>query len=277
MADLIFPQLSSGAVAQYPIRKTNKIRTIKNILADGSMIVLQDPGAGQLVWSLSYVALQPTDMTALRAHFVACGGPLRHFTFLDPTDNLLTNSAYLTQSPWVIKPEVTIEPNMPDPFGGIGAFYVTNGGSAPQTIIQTLTSAPVNFQYCFSVYAASPSGGTCSLIRSSAAAQQTTVCPVGPLWSRILSSGVLDDTGIGLSVTISLAAGQSLSLFGPQLEPQFAPSRFRPTYSNGGVYTTASSGGVYTTAHWAAGELIFTADAPNLFSTSFSIETSVWT
>lgn len=268
MASLIFPQLSSGALAQYPIRKTNTIRTIKNIMADGSMLVAQDPGAGQLVWTLSYVTLQPVDMNALQAHFGACGGPLRHFTFLDPTDNLLTNSAELTQPPWIIPATVTVESGMPDPMGGSLAFYVTNRGSAPQQIVQTLSAAPVNFQYCFSVYAASPNAVTCSLTRSSAAAQQTTVCPVGPVWSRISASGTLDDTGIGLSVAISLAAGQSLSLFGPQLEPQFAPSRFRPTYSNGGVYTTA---------HWAAGELVFTAGAPKLFSTSFNIETSVWT
>lgn len=234
----------------------------------------QDPGTGQLVWTLSYVALQPTDMTALWAHFEACGGPFRAFTFLDPTDNLLTNSAFLTQSPWIIQPEVTIEPNMPDPTGGSLAFYVTNSGSAPQTIVQTLTSAPVNFQYCFSVYAASAGGGTCSLIRSSAAAQQTNVIPVGAKWSRISSSGILNDTGIGLSVGIELAPGQSVSLFGPQVEAQFAPSRFRPTYSDPG---TTSNGGVYTNTHWAVGELVFTADAPDLFSTSFSIETSVRT
>ena len=268
MANLVFPQMSSGALAQYPIRKTNTIRTIKNILADGSMLVAADPGAGQLVWTLSYVALQPPDVSALQAHFEACGGPLRAFTFLDPTDNLLTYSADLTQPPWTIPATVTIESGMPDPTGGSVAFYVTNGGSASQQIVQTLPAAPVNFQYCFSIYAASPSGGTCSLVRSSAFAQQTTVCPLGPLWSRISSSGLLNDTGAGVSVAINLAPGQSLSLFGPQLEAQFAPSRFRPTYSVAGVYTSA---------HWAAGELIFTADAPNLFSTSFSIETSVWT
>ena len=268
MANLIFPQLSSGALAQYPIKKTSRIRTIKNILADGSMLVAQDQGAGQLVWTLSYVALQPPDVAALQAHFEACGGPLRAFTFLDPTDNLLTNSADLTKLPWLSPTTVIIESGMPDATGGTGAFHVTNGGSAPQQITQTLPAAPVGFQYCFSVYAASTSGGTCSLVRSSAFAQQTTVCPVGPLWSRISSIGILNDTGIGLSVGIDLAPGQSLSLFGPQLEAQFAPSRFRPTYSTAGVYTGA---------HWAAGELIFTADAPNLFSTSFSIETSVWT
>jgi len=104
-------------------------------------------------------------------------------------------------------------------------------------------------------------------MRSSANAQQTDVFPVGQNWSRITSSGALNDTGTGLSVAISLAAGQSISLFGPQLEPQFAPSRYRATYS---------SAGLYPNAHWAVPELVFTAQGPNLFSTSFSIETSVW-
>ena len=231
------------------------------------MLVAQDPGAGRLVWTLSYVALGPADMSALQTHFEACGGPFRAFTFLDPTDNLLTSSVDLTQSPWIIPADVTVEPNMPDPLGGSGAVYVTNTGSAPQQLSKQC-AAPVNFQYCFSVYAASLNGGTCSLIRSGAACPTDELCSLGTQWSRISSSGVLNDTGIGLSVAINLAAGQSVSLFGPQLEPQFAPSRFRSTYSNSGVYPNA---------HWAVTELIFTADAPNLFSTSFSIETSVWT
>lgn len=266
MPNLIFPQLSSGALAQYPIRKVNTIRTIKNILADGSMLVAQDPGAGLLVWTLIYVNLPPTDMSALQSHFEACGGALRAFTFLDPTDNLLTYSADLTQQSWVTPTGVSIVSGLPDPAGGTAAFTVTNSGAAPQQIVQTL-AAPVNFQYCFSLYAASANGGTCTLIRSSANAQQTNVFQVTQNWTRLSSSGVLNDTGTGLSVAISLAVGQSVSLFGPQLEPQFVPSRFRPTYANSGLYTNA---------HWTSPELVFTAEGPDLFSTSFSIETSVW-
>jgi hypothetical protein len=265
MASLVFPQLSSGALAQYPIRKINTIRTIKNILADGSMLVAPDPAASQLAWTLSYVALPPADVSALQAHFEACGGPLRAFTFLDPTDNLLTNSADLTQSSWITPSEITIKLNMPDPLGGNNAFYITNGGSAALEIVQGLP-VPVNFQYCFSVYASSANGGSCSLTRSSPNAQQTNTSAIGPQWSRISSAGVLNDTGTELSVAISLAAGQSVSIFGPQLEPQFAPSRFRATYLRSGVYLNA---------HWAVPELVFIATGPNLFSTSFTIETSV--
>lgn len=266
MSNLIFPQLSSGAFAQYPIRKVSTIRTVKNILADGSMLVAADPGAGQLVWTLSYVNLPSTDRSALLSHFEACGGPLRAFTFLDPTDNLLAYSADLTQPVWITPTGVTIQAGLPDPFGGSGAFIVINTGAATQEMVQTL-AAPVGFQYCFSVYAASAINGTCALIRTSPNAQETNVCQIAPNWTRISSSGVLNDTGTSLSVAISLAAGQNVTLYGPQLEPQFAPSRFRPTYSNAGVYPNA---------HWGVSELVFTAQAPNLFSTSFSIETSVW-
>ena len=102
MADLTFPQLSSGALAQYPIRKVNTVRTVKNILADGTMLVAADPGGGHLLWTLSYVDLSLDDMQALEAHFNACAGSLRAFTFVDPTDNLLRYSADLTGSAWTV-------------------------------------------------------------------------------------------------------------------------------------------------------------------------------
>jgi hypothetical protein len=266
MSNLNFPQLSSGAMAQYPIRKSNTLRTIKNLMADGSMLVAADPGAGQLVWTLSYIDLSTTDVDALQAHFVACAGPLRAFMFLDPTDNLLLYSADIAGAAWTVPTGITIQAGLPDPLGGSAAVSVTNTSSAPQQIVQAV-AAPVGYQYCFSVYAASTSGGTCSMGRASSNDQQTNSYALGTQWSRLSSSGKLNDTGTGITVAITLPAGQTVSLFGPQLEPQIAPSRFRPTYSNSGLYLNA---------HWATPELVFTADAPNLFSSSFSIETSVW-
>jgi hypothetical protein len=265
MANLAFPQLSSGALVQYPIRKSTMVRTIKNIMADGSMLVTADPGAAQLVWTLTYVDLSTSDLDAIQTHFTACAGPLRGFTFLDPTDNLLLYSADLTGASWAVPSGIQIETGLPDPLGGSSGFGVTNAGSAPQLIVQTV-AAPVNYQYCFSVYAASAYGGVFSLTRSSVNDQQTNTYTLTPKWARLCSSGSLNDSGIGISLAITVAPGQSLLLFGPQLEPQVAPSRFRPTYSNSGLYLNA---------HWAIPELVFTADAPNLFSTSFTIETSV--
>jgi hypothetical protein len=265
MANLVFPQLSSGAMAQYPIRKRTSIGTVKNLLADGSMLVAADPGSAHLVWTLAYANLPTVDMQALQGHFQACSGPFRGFTFLDPTDNLFSYGADLTQPCWITPAGVTIETGLPDPTGGSSAFRFTNTTAVSQCISQTL-AVPVSFQYCFSIYASSVDCQSCTLIRTSANTEQSNVCQLTQAWSRISSSGALLDTGFDLTAGVVLAAGQSVLLFGPQLEPQFAPSRYRPTYSNSGLYVNA---------HWAQPELVFTAEGPNLFSTSFSIETSL--
>ncbi len=255
-------------MAQFPIRKTTTIRTVKNVMADGSMLVAADPGAGTLVWTLTYINLAPDDTQALQSHFSACGGPYRGFTFLDPTDNLLTYSADLTQAIWLAgAPVMSIRSGLADPEGGAGAFAVTNPSGANVQLSQTIL-APVNFQYCFSIYAASAGPAKCTLLLSGANAVQSNTFAIGSSWGRIFSSGALNDSGSGLTVGVTLEPAQTLYLYGPQLEPQIAPSRYRSTYSNSGLYQNA---------HWAVPELIFTADGPNLFSTSFTIETSTAT
>jgi hypothetical protein len=90
--------------------------------------------------------------------------------------------------------------------------------------------------------------------------------PVNPGWSRVVSSGQLNDPGTTFTVGISVPAGQRVELYGVQLEAQISPSRYRPT---------THTAGVYSNAHWGVDELTVVAGAPNLFSTSFSIETAI--
>lgn len=263
MANLFFPQLTSGASAQYPIGKTRILRTIKNVLADGSMIVLPDPTSAQLYWQLSYADLSFDDTTALQSHFAACAGPAKAFTFIDPTGNMLVSSSNLAATPWVAPSLISVASGAADLFGGAAAFTVTNSAETAQEITQTLP-VPANYQYCFSIYAASASASAITLARRGSS-QELTTGNIGPTWARIVSSGRLADGALEFTVAISLRAGQRVSLYGAQLDAQIAPSRYRPT---------AGYGGVYKTAHWAVDELVITAQAPNLFSTSFNIETS---
>lgn len=264
MANLVFPQLSSGAMAQYPIRKRMFIRTIKNVLADGSMLVAQDLGSRQIVWTLNYQHLTGDEVQYLQDHFEACSGQLRSFLYLDPTDNLLSYSADLTQPCWAIGAGLLLESGVADPNGGTSAFRITNSSAVVQSIAQTV-AGPAGFQYCFSVYVASASGETLTLTRSNVNGGQSTFFKAAPNWLRAVSSGSLPGDELGLTVAVSLEPAQTISVFGPQLEPQFEPSQFRSTFS---------SAGLYPNAHWAVPELIFTPDGPNSFSTSFSIETS---
>lgn len=265
MANLFFPQLSSGAIAQYPIRKTAIGRTVRNLLPDGSLILYPDIGAKRLVWQLGYTALPSGDLQALSAHFTACQGRLQAFTFIDPTDNMLSNSSSLLGSSWVRPSSLVLTAKVADPSGSTGAFSATNNGQASQEISQTLTVSAA-YQYCFSIYVLSAVPATLKLIRSGSASQQTTVVPVGHQWTRVTSSGRLPDVGATLSVAVSIEPGQQISLYGPQLEAQIAPSRYR---------STLQTGGVYANAHWGIDELPISADAPNLFSTVLSVEAAI--
>lgn len=265
MADLFYPQLVSGAVAQYPIRKVRAARTVKNMLQDGSTILFSDPHGKRLVWELEYTNLSDIDTQALQSFFRTCAGPFHAFTFIDPTDNMLVSSSDLTAAVWLIPGLIHVSAGVTDPNGGNGAFTLTNTGQSNQEITQTL-NVPSGYQYCLSVFAASSVESAVTLIRRGSTVQDQSSVPVGPNWARFTSSGQLIDPGVGLTIAISLAPGQEVQLYGPQLEAQIAPSRYRPT---------AETGGVYPNAHWAIEQLSITALAPSVYATVLSIETAV--
>lgn len=265
MANLFYPQLSSGAIAQYPIRKMRIARTIKNVLPDGSMILFSDANGARLVWQLAYTELSVADINALQGFFNACMGPFHGFTFIDPTDNMLSSSVNLSAAPWSYSNLVSVGGGVADPAGGNSAFEATNTGQMSQRLAQTI-QVPAGYQYCFSIYAKSLNPATVTLMLSGPAAQRQQTFEIGPAWNRLVCSGQLNDPGVGFTAAAILAAGQQVQLYGPQLEAQLAPSGYR---------ATAQSGGVYANAHWAIDQLIVTADAPNLFSTACSVETSL--
>ena len=265
MANLYFPQLSSGAMAQYPITKMRLARTIKNVMPDGRMILSADPAGARLVWQLAYTELSTSDMDALAGHFAACAGPFRAFTFIDPTENMLASSSELAAPAWQISGQIQVSGGLADPQGGTAAFTLANTGQTSQEISQIL-AVPANYQYCFSAYVSSAEPSEIELVRRGSSATDSQVFTAGPSWKRIVSSGRLNDPGTSFSVAISLLPGQQIGIYGVQLEAQIAPSRYRPT---------SQIGGVFANAHWGVEELPITADGPNLFSTSFTIETAI--
>jgi hypothetical protein len=265
MAKLYFPQLASGALAQYPIRKIRLARTIKNVLPDGSMIMHPDSDAARLLWELSYTNLSNSDVEGIQTHFKNCIGPLHKFTFIDPTDNMLLSSSDLRAGAWQISSLLNVVPGAGDPEGGSSAFTVTNTGQADQMISQNL-NVPANYRYCLSIYANSEQASAITLIRRGSSTEDRTRVPLRPGWSRVVSSGQLHDSGEIFTVSISVPAGQRIDLYGVQLEAQISPSRYRPT---------TQTAGVFSNAHWGVEELTVIAEGTNAFSTSFSIETAI--
>jgi hypothetical protein len=268
MANLFFPQLASGALAQYPIQKTRAVPTIRNVLPDGNLILASgldfNPRSSRMAFQLTYTDLDITDMQALKAHFQACLGPFRAFTFVDPTDNMLVSSSDLSAASWQ-RGAIQIISGAVDPDGGNQASILTNVSQASQQIVQTL-AVPANYQYCLSAYIASAQPQTVTLSRTGTKTSNSTTLAIGPTWTRVVSSGRLNDAGTSLTSGVILMPGQQVTVYGIQLEAQLQPSRYR---------ATGNTGGVYASAHWAVNELAVVAQAPNLFATSFSIETTV--
>lgn len=262
MANLFYPQLTSGALAQYPLRKTRVTRTIKNILSDGNMILLPDSCARRTIWQLEYSNLSLADIQSLQSHFTACKGPLNVFTFIDPTGNMFVSSVDLTNMAWQKSSLLQIQTDTTDPFGGTAAQTITNYGQGTQELAQTL-QVPVNYQYCFSLYATAVGHIPVTLFQRGPNAEQSRRMFLSSGWNRLVLSGRLNDSGSSMTVGISLDAGTQIKIFGMQLEAQTSPSRYQPT---------TMTGGVHTNAHWAIEQLQIRAEDINLYATTVSIE-----
>ncbi|MBV9678564.1 MAG: hypothetical protein JO185_19670 [Acidobacteriaceae bacterium] len=264
MANLFYPQLTSGALAQYPLRKTRITRTIKNILSDGSMILLPDSDARRTIWQLEYSNLSFADVQLLQSHFTACKGPLSAFTFIDPTGNMLASSTDLTNAVWQKSSLLQIQTDTADPLGGTTGQTITNYGQSAQELAQTL-EVPANYQYCFSLYAAAVAQIPVTLFQRGPNTEQSKRMFLSSGWNRLTVSGRLNDSGSSMTVGASLDAGTQIKVFGMQLEAQISPSRYQPT---------TITGGVYANAHWAIEQFQITAEDINLYATTVSIETA---
>lgn len=257
--------MSSGSLTQYPVRKERSLRTIRNIMRDGRMLSLPDSGASTLNWTLQYVGLSFADAAAVKALFDACSGPLQPFTFLDPTENLLAWSSDLTNSRWERPAEINIQANAADPAGGLGAFIVTNNGQSSERFFQSM-EIPAGYRYCFSLYVKCLGVSTLTFSHGATSGKQVTTMPVGASWARLTDNFQLNDGAATFKTGISLTPGQSIIVYGPQLEAQFAASSYRPTKGNRGIYPEC---------FWVSEELTITADGPNSYSALLSLETRI--
>src|SRR5271157_2809056 len=254
MSSPVFPQLSTGAVAQFPIRKSSSLHTVTNVLEDGTVLAYADPNSGCLRWDLSYAALNPAEVAALQSLFDGCSGRWAPFTFIDPTGNMFGFSMDLTAAAWQTQGLITIQTGVSDPLGGLAAFNLTNTGQVPIDFGQTI-NAPAVFKYCCSAYVKGTAATSITFVRQSTPEIVQDQLEVGTAWTRMATSSQLTQAADNFVAGIRLLPGQQLALFGLQLEPQLVPSRYR---------ATAAQGGVYPNAHWASDQVAFVETAPGV-------------
>lgn len=258
---LVFPQLSSGAVTQWPIRRTRVSRTVVNESMDGSRIKLGDSGADAMEWDLQYSAITDSERSALWHLFENCEGRLGSFTFLDPADNLLSWSAKLDESVWAANSLLTISSGFADPAGGLEATRLVNTSGGALRIEQII-DGPAWFQYAFSLHAKSSATTPLTLYRQATAAFDSTIVGVGNQWRRYLLSGSLTSSNASLQFGLELGAGETVDVYGLQVEAQTGGSNYKKTFSRSGVYPEA---------RFAGDIFSVTADGPNRHSCSVKI------
>jgi hypothetical protein len=224
-----FPQIGSGAVAQFPLQRKRQWRAITNELESGELISLPDASGGQIEWRLSYRELTDAEVANLTNLFAASGGAAISFGFVDPFANLLGWSEDLSQPGW--QPgQLTATGGFSDPVGTQRAWTLQNTNAAEQMLSQTL-GIPGAYTVCFSVYVRSDSAGTIGILRDTTRVN----LPVGPQWKRIQIGGTGVSGAVQSTFSLAIGAGSSARVFGLQAEAQPWPSPYRPTGAAAGI------------------------------------------
>ena len=225
-----FPQIGAGSVAQFPVTRSRKWRAITNSLESGEQIMLPDTAAGQIQWKLSYRDLQDIEVQSLTDLFTASQGEFGAFTFIDPLANLLGWSENVTQSAWQAG-LLTSSANVADPLGSARASSIMNSSAGPQSLQQTL-GLPGNYVTCFSAYVRSNSAGAVMLQRDNTQVQVS----LSPAWKRVYVSGVGVAGAVQSTFSVALLPGQTIDVWGLQVEAQPYPSAYKQTTAALGIY-----------------------------------------
>lgn len=234
---LVFPQLSTGALAQYPIRKRRSERTVLNISEDGSSIAYFDAYASAVRWDLEYKGLTDQEVSGLTSFFELCEGPLQPFLFLDPTENLFAYSEDYTQPAWQLNSLVTIRAAIDDPYGTTRASRLVNTSEGSLTLTQTV-QIPGFVTCAFSVYLRAVTGSAgFQMIATDGSSSVSLPVGVSTNWARFtLSAGFAASTSSSFNLSVLLPSGATLDVFGMQLESQPLAGTYVPSTAETGVY-----------------------------------------
>jgi len=255
-----FPQIGAGSMAQYPLQRARKWRTISNTLESGERIILPDSSAGQIDWHLSYQDLTDAEVQNLTDLFASTQGGFAAFTFIDPLANLLGWSEDLSRPDWQ-SGLLQKQPSVADPVGTLRAWTVTNGTSGAQTLSQTL-GVSGDYSACFSAYIRSATAGAVTFQRDT----RQVAASIGPAWTRIWISGTGTAGAAQSAFSIVIAAGQSVDVFGLQVEAQPYPSPYKQT---------VAALGIYEETYFAVDEFKVTSEGVDLSSCTITLTSRV--
>lgn len=217
---LIYPFLTAGAAAQYPMVRTMRRRRLETVTPGGHVSRMLVESKGEVTWRLEYAELSNAEAAAIQSLFVATRGGLLAFTFVDPLANLLAASEELAAAAWSRDALLSVSA------GTQGEFTLANGSLAAQGLQQGV-AVPARAPCCFS---AEVKGAGVTLTLGGVARRFASTGG----WQRCWVSGF--GLGEGTAARLDVDGGGQAMVRGLQVEAQAAPSPYKPTYGAGGVY-----------------------------------------
>jgi hypothetical protein len=255
-----FPQIGSGSVAQFPITRIRQWRNIVNVMDSGEQIALPDAAGGSIAWNLTYQDLTAAEVGNLRALFQSSQGRYAAFAFVDPLANLLGWSENLAQPGWQIG-LLQVSAGVNDPLGTQRAWSVSNGTGSVQAVSQSVSIAGAMIT-CFSAWVRSDGGAQITMVRDGSQVS----APVTPSWTRVYISGVGGSGATASTFSLEIAAGQSIDLWGLQVEAQPFPSKYK---------LTAAAYGIYEETYFASDQLTVAETGPGLSACTIQLVSRV--
>ncbi|MBI3694053.1 MAG: hypothetical protein HY238_04335 [Acidobacteria bacterium] len=225
----MFPQLGSGAVSQFPVRRETGYRTLVNRALDGSEIRVQDLDFLERQWELELESLSDGEWQAIRDLFAAVEGRLKTFLFLEPGENLLAWSEKFTEAVWVAS-GVTVAEGIADPLGGTAASELSGAGTLSQPL-----GIPAQFRYAASIWARATQAGAGFELNDGAGQRTAVGFSTDGQWRRY----TLSTAWTGVSETVVFRVTAPAAIYGAQLEAQPAASAYKKTMQQGGVHPAA--------------------------------------
>lgn len=251
-----YPQLGTGAFAQFPTVKRRRTRTVLNQAADGSSVRMADPAGGSIEWQLEYRGLTDGELGRLQQFYTDMEGALNGFTFLDPMSNLLAKTDELSDTVWTCGPLLNVSGGIADPMGGSNAWHAVNRGAGAQAIVQTL-NAPAEYVYSFSVFGCATATTKVTLTAGTQRAERVLATD----WRRMVFTIAGDPAASSIAFGIEIPADGTVDLFGPQVEAQPGAS----------AYKSSAAGGVYEGARFRDNTFSYTTTDVNRHSATVNI------
>ena len=256
-----FPQLTSGAVAQFPWRKFIRYRTVRNQPKTGAEIELNDVAFEERRWELPLSELSDAEWQALEDLHATSQGSRAGFTFLEPGANLLSWSEDFAQVVWEQSGGLALTSGQGDPFGGSRAWDLTSGSAIS---LQQRLAAPGNYRLVGSTSLKTTASGV--ELRLSDGVTTSAASVVGDDAWHVIEVGWLGgSTQEEIIFEVVGPAGASIAIYGMQLEAQVSRSPYK---------RTGPRGGIFANARFADDHLEQSLTGPNSHSTTVQI---VWT